>query len=105
MNGLSYILLNFDTLVSGQLQRAFTGLSLDRVVDSNHGVWEIKVIENDRRGTGKVIVKSDKQEFIVLFRPGQDYPDVVDGDSSSVNVYAKIVNGKISASSVNKDDE
>jgi hypothetical protein len=104
MNGLSYILINFDTLLSGQLQRAFTGLSLDRVVDSNHGVWEVIVIENDHRGTGKVVVKSDKQEFVVLFKPGQDYPDVIEG-YSPVSVDAKIVNGRISASSVDMDDK
>ena len=105
MNGLSYILLNFDTLVAGQLQRAFTGLPLDNVVDSNHGAWEVKVLENDHRGTGRVSVNSDKQKFIVSFRTGQDYPDVIDGESSFINVDAKIVNGKISASSVNKDDK
>ena len=104
MNGLSYILRNFDTLVSGQLQRAFNGLSLDHVVDSKHGIWEVKVVENDYRGTGKVLVKSDKQEFVVLFKPGQDYPDVLEG-YSPVSVDAKIINGRISASSVDKDDK
>ena len=105
MNGLSYILLNFETLVAGQLQRAFTGLPLDNIVDSNHGTWEVKVLENDHRGTGRVSVKSDKQKFIVSFRPGQDYPDVIDGEHSFISVDAKIVNGRISASSVNKDDK
>ena len=105
MNGLSYILRSFDTLVSGQLQRAFTGLPLDNIVDSTHGVWEVTVISNDNRGTGKVSVKSSDQEFTILFKPGQDYPDVIDGVGSAIKVDAIVSDGRIQASMIKQDDK
>ena len=105
MNGLSYILRSFDTLVPGQLQRAFTGVPLDNIVDSTHGVWEVTVVSNDNRGTGKVSVKSNEQEFTVLFKPGQDYPDVMDGAGSAIKVDAIVSNGRIQASTIKQDDK
>lgn len=103
MNGLSFILRNFNTLNSGQLQRAFTGVSIDEVRDSVHGIWNVVVERNDNRGSGVVKVYSDNQSFTVDFNPGADYPDVIAGDGI-IMVDATVKNGRIISSSIDKDD-
>lgn len=102
MEGLLLILSKFELLKAGQLMNALKGVNPEELDGVSSGGWNISMTVNgwnDARG----IIKSDKQTFMVVFRPDADYPEVFESEDD-VKVDAIVSNGRISASTIREDD-